>query len=289
MTQKSYLGRAAEGLLYAAVVVGVVQALGADYAFFAGLDTRLRTAAVVAGFAVDFVFTAEFVARAAVSGGRGGFFAYLLREGGLVDLLVSVPLLALVSGPEAWAAVFPGKTGAVAGFALALGGLRLPGAIDAGRVVRNLLPARTMKVSRAFKFSGGIRRRAPLTPLLVGRSFSHSAAAVVLALVGFVFVNARVSFPRAEAFTRLLAQAAILVALVLSVTSLRSFFRRHLTLVLGPVLRGFRSAEYSTPLRIDEKWADLETYRIADQYNRKWLPLKRKILEAKRGRKAADE
>jgi hypothetical protein len=27
---------------------------------------------------------------------------------------------------------------------------------------------------------------------------------------------------------------------------------------------------------------------MADQYNRKWLPLKRKILEAKKGRKAAD-
>jgi len=101
-------------------------------------------------------------------------------------------------------------------------------------------------------------------------------------------IEIRPKLQRTEAYIDMLAFSVILGTFLLMLTFYRSFFKRHVTGILEPVLRGFKTAEYSTAVRIDEKRSDFETYRLADQYNRKWLPVKRKILDAKRGRKAAD-
>ncbi len=55
---------------------------------------------VIAGFFFDLFFTVEFIARSIVTGRRQGFKRYFFSERGWIDLLSSVPLLLLVSGPS---------------------------------------------------------------------------------------------------------------------------------------------------------------------------------------------
>ncbi len=47
------------------------------------------------------------------------------------------------------------------------------------------------------------------------------------------------------------------------------------------MLRGFRTTGYSTPVRVVENKKDFEIYELAEQYNKKWLPIKRRIIELK--------
>jgi hypothetical protein len=288
MSQKSYLGKPAEGFFFLVVVLGVMQTFAADYADFVGMAAHLRKTLILAGFAVDLVFSVEFLIRAVMSGRRGGGFAYLTHEGGFVDFVVSFPLIVFLSGPLVWTTVFPARTGAIAGVVSMLGGLRFLEAVRVSRVVRSLELARILKIARILKFSGGSRRRSPMTPFFVARAFTLPVAAVILALIGFCFVDGGAAPTRTEAYIDMLAFSVILGTFLLMLTFYRSFFKRHVTGILEPVLRGFKTAEYSTAVRIDAERSEFETYQLADQYNRKWLPLKRKILEAKRGRTAAD-
>jgi hypothetical protein len=197
-----------------------------------------------------------------------------------VDFAASFPLIAFFSAPLVWTTLFPAKNGTIAAVLSSLGGLRLYREVAAGQVVRNLVFARILKLSRVLKFSGGNERRPPMTPFFVARAFSLPVAAVVLVLIGFSFVDgAHAGMP---------AASITLCTFLLAATFFRYSFKKHVAAVLEPMLRGFRTAEYLTEVRIDGTKSGFETYQIADQYNRKWLPVKRKILEAKRGREAAN-
>jgi uncharacterized membrane protein YozB (DUF420 family) len=288
MSQKSYLGRFAEGFCFLVILLGVMQTFAAGYAALTDSAAHYRKAMILSGFAVDLVFCAEFLARAVMSGKRRGFFAYMIHEGGFVDFVISFPLIAFLSGPLVFSTVFPAKTGSIALIVSSLGGLRVYGAVKADRIVHNLVFARILKLARILKFSRGSCRRSPMTPFFVAKAFSLPVAAVVLVLIGFCFIDGGEGSQRTEAYVDLLAASVTLCTFLLATIIFRSFFKKHVTGVIAPMLRGFKTAEYSTEVRIDAAKSSFETYQIADQYNRKWLPVKRKILEAKRGRKAAD-
>jgi hypothetical protein len=65
-------------------------------------------------------------------------------------------------------------------------------------------------------------------------------------------------------------------------TVYRRFFNRHIASPVNVMFRGFKTSEYSTPVRIQEKRTDFEIYQLAEQYNKKWLLIKRRIMEIKR-------
>jgi hypothetical protein len=86
---------------------------------------------------------------------------------------------------------------------------------------------------------------------------------------------------KTNAFINLLAYSMIIGIIIIISTIFRRFFNKHISGVLGVMLKGYKTTEYLTPVRINGKRRDFETYQLADQYNRKWLPVKRKILEIK--------
>jgi hypothetical protein len=89
---------------------------------------------------------------------------------------------------------------------------------------------------------------------------------------------------KTNAFINLLAFTMIIGIIIVATTIYKRFFNKHISGVIGVMLKGFKSADYSTPVRINERKWDFETYQLADQYNKKWLPIKRKIVEIKRER-----
>ena len=75
----------------------------------------------------------------------------------------------------------------------------------------------------------------------------------------------------------------IIIAFIIIMTTLyRRFFNRHIASPVNVMYRGFNTKDYSTPVRIQENRKDFEMYQLAEQYNKKWLPIKRRIIDIKR-------
>jgi len=78
---------------------------------------------------------------------------------------------------------------------------------------------------------------------------------------------------------------SLIIAVIIAIATLyRRLFNRHIASVTTVMLRGFKTASYSTPVRIKKGKSDYEIYQLAEQYNNKWLPIKRRIIEIKRKR-----
>ena len=75
----------------------------------------------------------------------------------------------------------------------------------------------------------------------------------------------------------------IIIAFIIAMTTLyRHYFNRHIAIPANVMYKGFNTKEYSTPVRIQDSRSDFEIYQLAEQYNKKWLPIKRRIIEIKR-------
>jgi len=75
----------------------------------------------------------------------------------------------------------------------------------------------------------------------------------------------------------------IIIAFIIIMTTLyRRYFNRHIASPVNVMYKGFKTTDYSTPVRIQENRKDFEMYQLAEQYNKKWLPIKRRIMEIKR-------
>lgn len=102
---------------------------------------------------------------------------------------------------------------------------------------------------------------------------------------GYLFYFSNKDANKAYALVNLVVFSAVILAVVLVTTLFRRSFNRHVAGVLSVMIRGFRSAGYSTPVRVAPGKELLESYRLGEQYNRKWLPLKQRILEIKGGKR----
>ncbi len=84
------------------------------------------------------------------------------------------------------------------------------------------------------------------------------------------------------AFINMIAFSMIIGIIIAVSIIYKRFFNKHIVRVINVMLKGFRTEDYSTAVRINERKKDFEIYQMADQYNRKWLPVKRKIIEIRR-------
>ncbi|MFP4113249.1 MAG: ion transporter [Spirochaetota bacterium] len=137
----SRLRNALENLVIVAIVLVLVQTFLEDLAILVGWSWDVRRVLLFTGFAFDLFFTVEFLTRlyfAFVNRRTGIYFWY---ERGWVDLLASVPLLLLSSGPAVLA--YWSGTATVVGLAGILNVLKVVKAIRIARILRLL---RVLKV-----------------------------------------------------------------------------------------------------------------------------------------------
>jgi hypothetical protein len=87
---------------------------------------------------------------------------------------------------------------------------------------------------------------------------------------------------KATSIIYMLSFAIIAGTLTAISTLYRRYFNKHLVSVIKVMLKGFTSANYLTPVRLNRNKGDFEIYKVAHQYNKKWLPLKRKIIDIKK-------
>ncbi len=352
MNEKSYLGRFFESLVFILIILVILETFAEEIFAFMDFTTVWRKRLLLAGFGFDLVFTAEFIARLGRSRARRGAGTYLAKELGLVDLLSSIPPLLLHSGPLLLLTYFPNSSPLFASL----------GALSFLKAVKIIRITRTLRFLRTLKLFGKTRPRYLMTSRYVTRNLVIVISVIILALIGFTFVDSGqiiqshsieaqrivsayvrsekipnferllsdtdsvlfiksggkllyhridedefekrflkddyavravggydITFSlkdltRLHAFINLLDYSMIVLILIAVTTLYRGYFNRHISNSVGVMLKGFKTEAYSTPVRIVKKASDLEIYDLADQYNKKWLQVKRRIVEIRRNK-----
>ncbi len=168
-----------ETLVSIMIFLVVIQTFLEDWTIAGQYAAEVRTAASLAGVVFDLFFTIEFLARLAVAARQGRVRDYFTRERGWIDLLASVPLLLLSSGPRAFAWIFGSTTSLELGSLLNL--LKVIKTIRIARILRFL---RIAKVFRSIKYA-----ESPMAQRHVATVTSTSIAV----LVGFLMLSSTVA------------------------------------------------------------------------------------------------
>ena len=125
-----------ENLVIIAIVLVLVQTFLEDLAVLAGWSWELRRVLLFTGFGFDIFFTVEFLTRLYSSFVNRRTGIYFWYERGWVDLVASVPLLLLSSGPAVLA--YWSGSATVVGFGAILNVLKVVKAIRIARILRLL-------------------------------------------------------------------------------------------------------------------------------------------------------
>lgn len=135
-----------ENIVLVAILLVLAQTLLEDLATLLDWQVGARRALLVAGFVFDLFFTIEFLVRAYNATRYRALGDYIWTERGWIDLLASVPLLMLNSGPAMLGLLAGGVS--VAGVGGILNVLKVVKAIRIARVLRLL---RVLKIFRRIK------------------------------------------------------------------------------------------------------------------------------------------
>lgn len=142
-----------ENIVVLMIFLVLVQTFLDDFAVIISLSWDFRQILLYTGLFFDLFFTVEFLIRffsamiESVQQKNGALKRYFLKERGWIDLLASLPLLVLNSGPQFYAMM----TGAV--FGGGVGILNVLKVVKSVRVARILRMLRLLKVFKQIKFA----------------------------------------------------------------------------------------------------------------------------------------
>ncbi|MFW5689569.1 MAG: ion transporter, partial [Spirochaetota bacterium] len=135
-----------ENVVIVAIVLVLAQTFLEDFAVLAGWTWDARRVLLFTGFAFDLFFTIEFLTRLYASFVNRRTGIYFWYERGWIDLLASIPLLLLSSGPAVLAYLTGSAT--IVGFA---------GILNVLKVVKAIRTARVLRLLRVLKIFARIR------------------------------------------------------------------------------------------------------------------------------------
>ncbi len=177
-----------ENIVVVAIILVLVQTFLDGYAVLAGWSWDVRRALLFAGFAFDIFFTVEFLSRlyfAFVNRRTGIYFWY---ERGWVDLLASIPLLLLSSGPAVLAYW--------SGSATLLGAA---GILNVLKVVKAIRIARILRLLRVLKVFSRIRNTdSPMAQRHVAKIATVAVTTIVVGALGLTVVFSALNAPSLE-------------------------------------------------------------------------------------------
>ena len=96
-----------------------------------------------------------------------------------------------------------------------------------------------------------------------------------------VYFNAK-DIKKIHSYINMLILSIILGISVGLFTLFRRFFNKHISETLHMMLRGYKSASYLGKVAVQKEKGEFEIYQLTRQYNKKWIPIKKKILEIKK-------
>ncbi len=131
-----------EHFIFLCIILVIIQTLLDDISVLQMWPVEYRNILLISGFAFDFIFTVEFLVRSIYSASHKRFINYFWYRRGWVDLMSSVPLLLLNSGPALYI-LLSGDTHQIA---MGIGVLNILKVIKAIRVTRVLRLVRIVKI-----------------------------------------------------------------------------------------------------------------------------------------------
>lgn len=143
--EANFLGKIFENFIIVAIIFALVITVLDEFATVLDFTLSARQWILVLSFATDLLFTGEFVARAIVTHRHGAFRHYFVHQRGWIDLLSSVPLMLLSSGPEVLIMIFP-EIGHGAGL----------GFMSSVKIVKAVRVSRILRLLRLLKLMGKI-------------------------------------------------------------------------------------------------------------------------------------
>ncbi len=184
---KEKVNNALENFILLIIFLVLVQTFLEDLAVLLSLSWDVRKTLIFTGFGFDLFFTIEFIVRffSAVKNGRGT--RYFISERGWIDLIASLPLLLLSSGP-AVISVLDGTA-----YIGAAGMLNILKVVKTVRIARILRLLRLLKIFKKIKFVNS-----PMAQRHLTRIITTVIASLVLALTGASFILAQLDVPDAE-------------------------------------------------------------------------------------------
>ncbi|MFQ3621530.1 MAG: ion transporter [Spirochaetales bacterium] len=342
-----------ETLVLLAIILALVQTVLDDLSTLLGWSWQTRILLLWTGFFFDLFFTLEFLTRLYLSYIEGNSKEYFFHQYGWIDLIASLPLLLLSSGPI----VFGLLAGGVPVFGLGRA-FNLLKAVKAVRVTRVLRLLRTLKIIKHLKhaesvmtqrhtakiasftlttciatFSVGlivfpslggssleqeywssietttkfliaqpetelvrkVKELSPLSPYLLmlrrGEEvlFSRHDSAYLKRSFGpydylydqkggiEVFYDYR-PLQRLQAEQNLILFLVVIGCLLLIVLYYAPHFALTVSDPLYVMLRGFKEPTYNLEAKIIPKYKSDEVFKLAEQYNQEYLPLKQRNL-----------
>lgn len=172
-----------ERFIVLTIFIAIAHTFLSDFALYRSWPSVHIRYLLIAGFAIDVIFSIEFFTRTiAAAGKRGdGVLRYWLHERGWVDFLSSLPLLALSSGPAMYIMFFvPDQTAAAS-----------LGFINVLKVVKAIRVTRILRLVRIVKIFGRIHNTdSPMAQHHTSYIASGAIFAVIAVLFAFSFVGA---------------------------------------------------------------------------------------------------
>lgn len=170
-----------ENCILFVILLVLIQTFTEDLAVLLGWSWDIRKTLIFSGFAFDVFFTLEFLLRYFTALKKGEAMVYLFRKRGWVDLIASLPLLFLSSGP-AVLALLSGTA-----YVGAAGMLNILKVVKTVRIARILRLLRLLKVFKKIKFVNSSMAQRHVTKIItiVISSFvlAMTAASFLLAFI----------------------------------------------------------------------------------------------------------
>jgi hypothetical protein len=169
-----------ENFIFLCIILVIIQTLLDDISVLQMWPVHYRSYLIISGFIFDLIFSIEFITRSVSSAGNKRFINYFWYKRGWVDLLSSLPLLLLNSGPALYILI-SGDTGQMA---MGIGVLNILKVIKAIRVTR------VLRLVRIVKIFGKIHNTdSPMAQHHTATITTMAVFSVILTLLIFSFVS----------------------------------------------------------------------------------------------------
>lgn len=177
-----------ENIVIVAIILVLVQTFLEEFAVLAGWTWDIRRILLFTGFAFDVFFSIEFLTRLYVAFINRRTGVYFWYERGWVDLLASVPLLLVSSGPAVLAYLTGSAT--IVGFA---------GILNVLKVVKAIRIARILRLLRVLKVFSRIRNTdSTMAQRHVAKIATVSVTVVVTGILLFTVLFSVLNVPSLE-------------------------------------------------------------------------------------------
>ncbi len=176
--EANFLGSFVENFIIGAIIFALVITVLDEFATVYEFTVSARNSILVASFATDLLFTIEFAARLIVTRRHNAARHYMVHQRGWIDLISSVPLMLLSSGPEALLMLNPDLFGHGAGL----------GFMSSIKIVKAVRVSRILRLLRLLKIMGKIQNT---DSQMANR---HIAVISTIATISFIVVYSFMAF-----------------------------------------------------------------------------------------------